>query len=296
MQESVQEWCASQGMTFERELKPDVSYVASGGPRGQQVVVVVDPIDPARRPGKPKGKAAGKAMKELERMEQMFMVMKDYRFFRLCLPGVYGMGRYGEVFDWVMLKYYEGERVDETTGELSASLAVEGAMMVFDLTQVPVLKFHKTVATEHYPNRVIELHPCMTLLVEHGVMSAERVETIVAEWNTFFERKVPTLYTVQNGDFRPHNWLRLTEATVLLDWKEARITTLEDVVAHCWISMWRQPEWQERFVREVTYLIDLNPEWLAVMKQWHAVQRACEALELHTLEDREREYLQNIIE
>jgi hypothetical protein len=257
------------------------------------VVIVLDHIDPERRPGKPKGKARGQALVGLERMEEIFQVMKDYRFFKLCLPAVFGMGRYGESFDWLMLKYYEGDRYNEAEGKVPQELAAETAMMLFDLSQVPVLKLSKRVATEHYPNRLDALHPQMAVLVEHGLMNAERVEALVAQWRAFFEKKVPTLYTIQNGDFRPDNFLHLSESIVLLDWAQSLVTAMEDAAAHCWIAMWRQPEWQKSFVREIEYLVDMNPEWLAVMKQWSAVQHAIAGLHDGTLNDAEKTFLKN---
>jgi len=292
-QQHIEAFCKEQGVVFERDLKTGVSFVAAHGPRDQKVVFVLDPIDPERRPGKPKGKASGKAMMELKRMEEIFRVMKDFRFFKLCLPGVFGMGRYGESFDWVMLKYYEGVRYSEADGQIPDSLAAEAAMMVFDMVQVPVLKFAKAVQTEHYPNRVAELHPQMSLLVEHGVVSAERCEELVADWKAFFEKTVPTLYTIQNGNFRPGKFLHLDESVVLLDWGTARITAAEDVIAYCLHALWRQPKWQQRFLKELEYLLDIQPEWLHIMKQWCAVQQLIAELPGKTLSNAEREYLQN---
>ncbi len=293
--EAVAAFVREQGFTLVREFVPDHSYVIDHGPRDRQALVVIDPINPERRPGKPKGKAQGREMRALERMEEIFQVMKDFRFFALCLPGVFGMGRYGESFDWVMLKYYDGTRYDETRGDVPMELAAEAAMMVFDLTQVPVLKFSKKVETEHYPNRLKTLHPQFSVLVEHGIVSAERAEELVNHWSTFFDQNVPTLYTIQNGCFSPKKFLHLEESIVLLDWADARVTTVEDVVAYCWIAMFRQPQWQSRFLDEVQQLLDTNPEWLSVMKQWNAAQRAIFLALQNALTDEERTFLQTIL-
>jgi hypothetical protein len=59
--------------------------------------------------------------------------------------------------------------------------------------------------------------------------------------------------------------------------------------------MYRQPEWQKRFLEEAGYLIDLQPEWLRVMQQWWAARRAIAALQAGTLHDDEREIIQSTL-
>lgn len=283
MHSSIQSFLEENGYQYISELHPDHALVVEGGPFKRRVLLKVDWLDAAHRPGKPKGIAKGDALQESKRMEQVFAVMKDFRFFKLCLPGMYGMGRYQDQFDWVIFKWYDGERFawsehDDEPAVLGGkaippSMARDAAMMVFDLTQVPVLKFSKKVPTRNYPEETKALQGNAAAAVSLGFVTQVEVDALCTALLAFFEKKVPTLYTIQNGNFYPRNFLQLAESIVLLDWDSAVISTVEEVIAYEWILMWGNPEWQKTFLNELEYLMDVNQEWLAQMIKYRALHQ-----------------------
>lgn len=285
MHAAIQTFFKEEGYQLVEEVKADRVFVLDGGPMNRRVILKIDFLDSEHRPGKPKGIAKGEAHAESVRMEQVFAVMKDYRFFKLCLPAVYGMGRYREDFDWIVFKWYDGARFawsEKESGEallgghaVPVSSAKAIAMVVFDLTQVPVLKFSKKVPTRNYPAHVEQLRASAGLAaaVKKGYVTQERVDVLLGEWITFFDRKVPTIYTIQNGDFYPRNMLQLSESIVLLDWDSAVISTVEEVIAYEYLLMWGNLEWQKKFLAEVEYLMDVNQEWLAQMMTFRALHQ-----------------------
>lgn len=279
---TIKQFFQEQKLVLIEELKPDRVFVVEGGELKRKMVLKIDPIEADRRPGKAKGLPRGEYLLEARRMEEAFKIMKDYRFFKLCLPGVYGMGRYGEEFDWLLMKHYEGTRFEWSESDedqdilggkaLSESSAADIAMMVFDLTQVPPLKFTKKVETKNYPEAVAQLvEKCKT--VSSLGIELKEIEQAAEEWLKFFEEKHATLYTIQNGDFYPRNFLQLEESIVLLDWEDAKITTVEEVIAYCTILMWNNPAWQQRFLKEVGYLLAINEEWLKHMLRYRALEQ-----------------------
>jgi len=192
------------------------------------------------------------------------------------LPAVFGMGRFEDYFDWVIYKYYEGkvypwsEKNNQSTelggAAISPENASEVAMLVFDLTQVPVLKFSQKVETKNYPEELASLTISGEVAVKAELISAEELNQALTRLGVFYDKKVPTLYTIQNGDFYPRNFLKLKESIVLLDWESAGITTVEEVVAYGHLLMWNNPEWQKLFLSELHNLLDLNEEWLRMMQ------------------------------
>ncbi|MBI2411359.1 MAG: hypothetical protein HYV32_05700 [Candidatus Kerfeldbacteria bacterium] len=294
-EQSIQQFFAENGFQLVKEIKRERAYVVNNGPRGAQVMVKIEPLDAEHRPGKPKGKARGAIAQESARMEEVFKLMKDYRFFKLCLPAVFGMGRYQDLFDWTMYKYYEGERYQwseydtdaDTLGgrAIPAQAAADMAMMVFDFTQVPVLKFNKKVPTKNYVEDIAVLTEQVSVLVAAEVLTQQEVETALQEFREFYDKKIPTLYTIQNGNFYPRNFLRLTETIVVFDWESAQITTVEEVVAYMYILMWENPEWQKRFLVELAYLLEIQHEWLTHMIRYRALKQLIfwEAFKKNTL-------------
>lgn len=290
LDQSIQQFFTENGFQLVKEIKKERSYLLNNGPRGAQIIINIEPLDAEHRPGKSKGKARGAIAAETARMEEVFKLMKDYRFFKLCLPAVFGMGRYQEAFDWTMCKYYEGERYQwseydkdtETLGgrAIPVHAAADMAMLVFDFTQVPVLKFNKKVATKNYVEDLATLTPEAATVVQPGMLQQEEVETVLQELRVFYDKKIPTLYTIQNGNFYPRNFLRLSETIVVFDWKSAQITTVEEVIAYMYILMWENLKWQQRFLEELDYLLEINPEWLTQMIRYRALKQL--ALWMHT--------------
>lgn len=266
-----------------QEIKKDRVFLVDDASQGKRMIVKIDVLDAAQRPGKAKGIAKGDALAESARMEQAFAVMKDYRFFKLCLPAVYGMGRYKDAFDFVLFKQYDGEHFawseyDDQPKILGGSAipvssAGSIAMMIFDLTLVPVLKFSKKVPTRNYPERVRQLSEEASAAIDKGLITRTAVDARVQEWLAFFDQKKPTLYCIQNGDFYPRNFLQLAESIVLLDWESALISSVEEVIAYEHVLMWGNPAWQERFLKEARSLIDVNEEWLEQMIRFCALKQ-----------------------
>lgn len=282
LSQTIEQFFADEHYAVVKEIQLNRSYVVDGGPRGQRLLVKIDPIEAERRPGKPKGKGRGKSMVENARMEEIFKLMKDYRFFKLCLPAVFGMGRYREAFDWVLLKYYDGDEYqwsekdsapDALGGKaISVDSASEIAIMVFDLTQVPVLKFSKKVETTNYKDEFAALKKRMTTDgIKTIPASQQEIESAVQLLEQFVQKEVPTLFTIQNGDFYPRNFLHLEESILLLDWEDARISAVEELIAYISLLMWGNEKWIERFHVELNHLVEMNTEWLTSMMLYRSL-------------------------
>lgn len=269
LKKAVQEFCTKQQYTILSEMREGrVFHVRDSS--GKPFVLKIDPLDPKRRPGKPKGIAQGETGVEGRKMEHAFAVMKDYRFFTLCLPAVYGMGRYEEAFDWFLMKWYDGEpfawSMEDGGKDMPEDSAAQIAMMVFDLTQVPVLKFSKKVDTKNYEEYLTAL-----------AQNTKTYTAVVEEARKFIQDAPPTLFTIQNGAFSPGNMLQLEESVVLFDWAGTQITVVEEVVVDMLLHMWNNAAWQKRFIQEVTYLLELQPEWFLHMMRIRAIEKLQES-------------------
>ncbi|MCW1930463.1 MAG: hypothetical protein KIH62_004055 [Candidatus Kerfeldbacteria bacterium] len=175
---------------------------------------------------------------EYKVQERVFRVMKDFRFFQLCLPAVYGMGCVDDKWDWVLRKRYTGETYAHAP--YPQTLAREMAVLVFDLSQVPVLKFKKDVVSVNYTEQA-------------------------PEFADFFARSVPTLYCITNGACIPESLIHLEESIVLNNWTNARIVALEEIVAELILHVYPDTVWLDMFMRELSNYVDVNSEWLEYM-------------------------------
>ncbi len=270
----IEAFFALEKWTQEEVIKKDHVFVVKDKSK-KKMVVKIDPIVQDRESGRRYGIAKGGEYNQQQNMEQAFSVMKDFRFFRLCLPAVFGMGRYNNRFDWVLYKYYDGKRYkwseknddeDIIGGKaVPVATATEMAMMICDLAQVPVLKFSKKVLTKNY---IIDLEEIKKQLKDTNIegISNEQLKNAVEQLEAFYEKKLPTLYVIQNGDFYPRNMVKMQESIVLIDWESVGITTVEEVIAYAHMLMWNNPKWQEAFLSEVRALLDVREEWLQKMQ------------------------------
>lgn len=181
--------------------------------------------------------------------ERVFRVMKDYRFFQLCLPAVFGMGCVDQKWDWVLRKRYVGRTYE--SAPFPHELAREMAMIVFDLSQVPVLKFKKDVKSVNYTEEIAQFR--------------NTYPDEAQQLSDFFARAVPTLYCITNGACLPEYLTHLDESILLRNWMNARIVALEEIVAELVLHIYPDTEWIELFMRELANYVDVQPEWFAHM-------------------------------
>lgn len=238
---------------------------------------------------------------EYRTQEEVFRVMKDYRFFRLCLPAIFGMGSI-EGYDWVLRKQYDGLQYpsasqQDVTCPWPEALARDMAMMTFDLSQVPVLKFSKKVPATSYEER---LHALKAVIESQQYTESVRlyIQEACARIQTIIAERTPTLFMITNGAFYPENCIQLPESIVLTSWRDARIVAREEVIAQLLLSAIQFPDWCDRYLRECDKYLDIEPAWLMAMIDLLTIERMLQhpsraeeylAVREKTLENRERE-------
>lgn len=202
--------------------------------------------------------------------ERVFRVMKDYRFFQLCLPAVFGMGCVDGQWDWVLRKQYLGAQYGQalsTKCPWPLQLAREMAMIIFDLSQVPVLKFKKDIEATNYPE-ALEQFQEQCAHIDLSEQDRAMLNSYVSEMSAFFAQNIPTLYCITNGALYPESLTHLPESIVVRNWEGARIVALEHIIADLVYHALPHTEWIAALMNEVSMLCDVQPEWMKQMMRF----------------------------
>jgi hypothetical protein len=168
----------------------------------------------------------------------------------------------------ITMPFYEGQIFNnlwnEQTGGslLDLDLSSEVPQILRDLTKIDISEFIGNEKIKSIGNLVfdhsmyiIELKARLTKFLTAGLLSQEEVERT----RELFKKPYVSKMIFNNGDFYPRNFIRTPEKKiVLIDWEIRNqrspfyiIDHLENVAAVCFIHMWKNIAWQQKYVSEL---------------------------------------------
>lgn len=168
----------------------------------------------------------------------------------------------------ITMPFYKGQTFNdlwnESTGGslLGLDLSLEVPQILKDLAQVNISDIFKNEKIKNIPNFVFEHNVYLSELenrlkkfLDVGLIKKEEVDRA----RELLKEPYTSTMMFNNGDFYPRNFIRIPDKKiVLIDWEIWNpnnpfylIDHPENVAAVCFVHMWNNKPWQEKYVAEL---------------------------------------------
>jgi hypothetical protein len=196
------------------------------------------------------------------------------QFKSLVIPRPVAMFEAGE-FAYILLPYYEGERFEFNTADLTlADDLVDIAVDLSTIEVAQVLKGKAAFNPEAFESSFWRYFEEAILL---GLVNGKDKDRTKAECasilsSRFDEQKM----IICNHDFNPRNVIRMRNGKLaLIDWSNI-VSPLEHLLAYPWLLNWQNPAWQKRYASNFEKKLPVNSHRLKMHLMNIALERAVE--------------------